>query len=62
MFADDTNLFFSDDDINTLFTTVNSKQQKISEWFISNKPSCNVKKTKYLFIHKSGKQDNIPLD
>ena len=39
MFADDTNLFYSDDDINTLFATVKIEMQKINKWFISNKLS-----------------------
>ena len=61
MFADDTNLFYSDENINTLFTTVNNELQNINEWFISNKLSLNVKKTKYSFFHKSRQKDDIPL-
>ena len=45
MFADDTNLFYSNKDINTAFLKVNDELQKINEWFISNKLSLNVKKT-----------------
>ena len=44
MFADDTNLFYSNKDINTAFLKVNDELQKINEWFISNKLSLNVKK------------------
>ena len=47
--------------IKTLFETVNNELQKISQWFISNKLSLNVKKTKYSFFHKPSKKDNIPL-
>ena len=39
MFADDTNLFYSNKDINTAFLRVNDELQKINEWFISNKLS-----------------------
>ena len=35
MFADDTNLFYSNKDINTAFLKVNDELQKINEWFIS---------------------------
>ena len=61
MFADDTNLFYSKKDINTAFLKVNAELQKINEWFISNKLSLNVKKTKYFFFHKPSKKDDIPL-
>ena len=49
MFADDTNLFYSNKDINTAFLKVNDELQKICEWFISNKLSLNVKKTNTRF-------------
>ena len=61
MFADDINLFYSNKDINTAFLRVNDESQKNNEWFISNKLSLNVKKTKYSFSHKPSKKDNIPL-
>ena len=61
IFADDTNLFYAEKNIKTLFETVNNELQKISQWFISNKLSLNVKKTKYFFFHKPSKKDNIPL-
>ena len=61
MFADDTNLFYSNKDINTAFLKVNDELQKINEWFISNKLSLNLKKTKYLFFHKPSKKVDIPL-
>ena len=61
MFADDTNLFYSNKDINTAFLKVNDELQKINEWFISNKLSLNVKKNKYSFFHKPSKKDDIPL-
>ena len=61
MFADDTNLFYSNKDINFAFLKVNDELQKINEWFISNKFSLNVKKNKYSFFQKSCKKDDIPL-
>ena len=50
MFADDTNLFYSNEDINTAFLKVNDELQKINEWLISNKLSHNVKKKQILFF------------
>ena len=61
MFADDTNLFFEHKDISFLFSTVNRELQNINEWFISNKLSLNVKKTKFSIFHKASRRDDLPL-
>ena len=61
MFADETNLFYAEENIKTLFDTVNIELQKINQWFISNKLSLNMTKTKCSFFHKPSKKDNIPL-
>ena len=63
MFADVTNLFYTEENIKTLFDTVKIKLQKISQWFISNKLSLNATKTKakYSLFQKPNKNDNIPL-
>ena len=61
MFADDTNLFFSNGDTPVLFATVNSELSKINQWFLANKLSLNVTKTKYSFFHKTSKKDDISL-
>ena len=39
MFPDDTNLFYAEENVKTLFDTANIELQKISQWFISNKLS-----------------------
>ena len=61
MFGGDTNLFYAEENIKTLFDTVNIELQEISQWFISNKQSLNVTKAKYSFFHKPNKKDNILL-
>ena len=48
MVADDTNLLFSNKDINTVFLKVIEEKQKINEWFVSNQFSLNVKKNQTL--------------
>ena len=60
MFADNTNFFFQDSNINTLFKTVNDELIKINEWFSANKLSLKVGKTKFSLFHKSGKKYSIP--
>ena len=61
MFADDSNLFFSNCDIPVLFATGNSQLSKISHCFLANKLSLNVTKTKYSFFHKNDKKEDMPL-
>ena len=60
MFADDTNLFYSEKDITTLFEFVNNELININEWFKANKLSLNNIKTKYVLFHKPRKKANIP--
>ena len=52
MFADDTNLFYSNKDINTLFKIANEELNEINEWLRANKVSINAGKTKYILFHK----------
>ena len=60
MFADDTNLFYSNKYINTLFKIANEELNEINEWFRANKLSINVGKTKYIFFHKQDDSKKIP--
>ena len=61
MFADDTNLFYSNKDLKLLFKTVNTELERIQIWFNANKLSLNVSKTKYSLFHSSVYKDKIPL-
>ena len=47
MFADDTNLFYTEESIETLFDTVNIEFQKISHGLTSIKLSLNKTRTKH---------------
>ena len=61
MFEDDTNLFFEQKDISVLFSTVSRELQNINNWFISNKLSLNVKKTRFSIFHNPSRRDDLPL-
>jgi len=61
MFADDTNLFFSDKSLTNLEITVNTELEKINIWFKLNKLSLNVKKTKYILFSSKGKSNHSSL-
>ena len=61
LYVGDTNLFYSNNDIETLFSTVNMELEKISECFKANKLSLNIKKTIYTLFHKNSTKDDLPL-
>ena len=57
-----TSICFTHTEINAFFLNkAFLKLDKINQWFISNKASFNIKKTKYSFFHKRRKIDDIPL-
>ena len=47
LFADDTNLFFSHKDLETLYKTMNQELKQVSLWLNANKLSLNVNKTQF---------------
>lgn len=52
MFGDDTNSYYAEENIKQLFETVNNDLE-ISQWFIPNNLSLNVKN---YFFHKQSKK------
>ena len=55
LFADDTNLFISGHDIETLCNRINEDLEKIQEWLCANKLSLNVMKTHYMVFTSRNK-------
>ena len=62
MFANETNLFLSNKDINKLFNDMNIEMQKLSIWFKKNKLSLNLTKTKWMPTHSQKKKHLIAND
>ena len=60
MFADDTNLFLSHKNIDTLFAIMNVELENVSMWFKSNKLSLNVYKTKWSLFYPLSKRQFLP--
>ena len=60
MFADDSNLFISDSNIENLFDTMNEELRKVATWFKVSKLSLNISKTKYSLFHSTRKRKDIP--
>ena len=62
LFADDTNVFHSDHDINNLCTTMSNELDKLHAWFTVNKLSLNISKTNYiLFGRRRCIADNVSI-
>ena len=57
MFADDTNLFFTEKCHNSVFKEANQELKLVDNWLLSNKPSLNVNKTNYIVF----RTPNTPL-
>ena len=61
MFAADTNLLNSHQNIKPLFGMVSCELQKICEWFRANKLFLNVTKTNYTLFNKNSTKDELPV-
>ena len=52
LFADDTTIYYSHSNLNTLYTNLNKDLQILNDWFKTNKLSLNVSKTQYMIFNK----------
>ena len=62
LFADETNAFCSNSDLNTLLRTINTELPKLSKWFKSSKLSLNLKKTNFIYFQNRKTNNDIILD
>ena len=60
MFADDTNLFLSHKNIDTLFAIMNAELENVTTWFKSNKLSLNLHKSKWFLFHPLSERQFLP--
>ena len=58
LFADDTNLFASLKNLDTLINILNKELDKVSNWLKINKLSLNIKKTHFILFHNKQKLIN----
>ena len=49
-FADDTTLFMSDSNIETLYANANKQVNALYDWFCANRLALNASKTKYIVV------------
>ena len=59
LFADDTTIIYSANDLDTLFLTINRELILLSDWFKLNRLSLNISKTHYM-IFSNRKIEQIP--
>ena len=58
LFADDTSIFLSDSNFNTLIRTFNKEIKNVSTWLKINKLSLNINKTNYIHFSNNIKTNN----
>lgn len=61
LFADDTNIYLSGNDLNELVISMEQEMVKVKEWFDINRLSLNLKKTKFMIFGNRKKDDSIVL-
>ena len=61
LFVDDTNSFYSHNNVNELFRTMNAELNHLNDWFCVKKLSLNADKTKCVLLQKAKSKDNLPL-
>ena len=58
LFADDTFLSLEGDDIKLLQTKANKELRKVSKWFLDNKLTLNISKSKFMIIKRGNKKSS----
>ena len=61
LFADDTNIFCSDNNLHNLMMTVNKELKKLCDWFAVNKLSLNLNKTNYMIFNKTKQAPTVDI-
>ena len=63
LFADDTNILYSNPDFRSLIKNINSELNSLSDWFKANRLSINLKKTHFInFGYKTVPSDNVEYE
>ena len=55
LFADDTNLFDTNNDLKALIDDVNAELEKVINWLNANKLSLKIDKTHFILFRNKGK-------
>ena len=60
LFADDTTLFYSSNNLQELSDVVNNELSKMIEWLNANRLSLNIDKTHFMIFRPKGKKESCP--
>ena len=60
MYADDTNVFIKEKNINTLYARAQNELINISKWLSANKLTLNINKTKYIMF--TSRKKRLPVN
>ena len=63
LFADDSNIFYTDSNLIRLESTINDQIKLVNAWLCANKLSLNIEKTNFIIFHPTQKKiaDNFQL-
>ena len=61
LFADDTNILYTSNDIGSLYSTLNIELRKVSNWFKCNKLILNAGKSNFIYFHSKYKPVSTEL-
>jgi len=50
LYADDTTIFYSTDNVHSLYNVINNDLETLSEWYMTNKLSLNASKSQYVLF------------
>ena len=59
LYADDTNMFYSCENMDELCADVNRELWRVMQWFITNRLSVNIKKTNFVLFGSQAKLKNV---
>ena len=61
LFADDTNIFFSHSNLESLYLIVNGELNRLTDWFRANKLSVNIKKSNFMIFRPRQKRQTLDI-
>ena len=62
LFADDTNMFYCNNDINELIRQTNAELDKLNVWFSVNRLSLNITKTNYMIFGNRALKTSLSIN
>ena len=61
LFADDTNVFYSDSELPVSVNVINNEMKNLSEWFLANRLTININKSNYIIFTPRQRRQMLDL-